>query len=175
MQYDQKSTPSGGAAAYDVDHDGDADVLIVDDGVESTGDSAATATATTDTFNSEPSLGQLFSDLSRQASTLVREEVALAKTEMSQIATEAGSYLGYLVVGGLIAYAGLLALMAGVIILLGRAIDPWIAALLVGLLTAAIGGAMAKHGMDQLKRMDFTPDETIESLKEDKEWLKRQV
>lgn len=156
MQYEQNRSNNRGAAV----HADDPDVLVVNDTADADG---------------EPSLGQLFADLSRETSVLVRKEVALAKTEMSQIATDAGKYVAFMLVGGLLAYAGLLAILAGIIVILGWAIDWWVAALLVGLLTAAIGGGLAKHGLDQLQRMDFKPEETIESLKEDKEWLKQQI
>ncbi len=121
------------------------------------------------------SLGDLFSELSRQTSTLVRQEIALAKAEMSQKASQAGKNAGMVGAGGAIAYAGFLAIVAAAVLLLGKAVDWWLAALIVGVLVAIIGGILIKMGLDQLKQTSPAPEQTIETLKEDKEWAKRQV
>lgn len=121
------------------------------------------------------SLGELFSELSRQSSTLVRQEIALAKAEMGQKASQAGKDAGMMAAGGAIAYAGFLAIVAAAVLLLGKAVDWWLAALIVGVLVAAVGGILVKMGLDQLKQTSPAPEQTIETLKEDKEWVKRQV
>ena len=79
------------------------------------------------------SLGELFSELAQETSTLVRQEVNLAKTEMSQKASSAGKHVGVLAAGGALAYAGLLAILAGIIALLNDVMPLWAAALLVGI------------------------------------------
>ncbi|MDP9478461.1 MAG: phage holin family protein, partial [Actinomycetota bacterium] len=58
------------------------------------------------------SIGELIAELSRETVTLVRNEIQLAKAEMSQKASRVGKNVGFLVVGGLVAYTGLLALVA---------------------------------------------------------------
>ncbi len=121
------------------------------------------------------SLGELFSELTQETRTLVRQEVQLAKTEMSQKASRVGKDVGFLVAGGAVAYAGLLAIIAGVIALLGLVIPLWLSALLVGLVVAAIGYFLVRRGLDALKQEDLAPRETIETLKEDKEWAKDQT
>jgi hypothetical protein len=121
------------------------------------------------------SLGELFSELSQETTTLIRQEVNLAKTEMSQKASRVGKDVGFLVAGGAVAYAGLLAVIAGVIALLGLVIPLWLSALLVGLVVAAIGYFLVRRGLDALKQEDLAPRETIETLKEDKEWAKDQT
>lgn len=123
----------------------------------------------------ERSLGELFSELTRETSTLVRKEMELAKTEMTDKATKAGKNVGFLAVGGAVAYAGALALIAGVILLLGNAISLWLSALIVGLLVAGVGYFLIQKGLTALKTMDMVPHQTIESLKEDKEWAKDQI
>lgn len=125
--------------------------------------------------NEEPSLGELFASLARDTSTLVRQEVELAKTEMTQKVTSLGKNVGLLGAGGAVAYAGFLALIAGVILLLGRAIPLWASALIVGIIVAGAGYFLIQKGLDALKRADLTPRETMETLKEDKEWVKDQV
>lgn len=121
------------------------------------------------------SLGELFSELAQETSTLVRQEVNLAKVEMSDKASRAGRHVGILAAGGAVAYAGFLAILAGVIVLLNDVMPLWLSALLVGLVVAIVGYLLVKRGLDALKREDFAPRETIETLKEDQEWAKDQT
>ena len=121
------------------------------------------------------SLGELFSELSRQTSTLIRQEVALAKVEMKQKGAEAGKDIGMMAAGGALAYAGLLALIATTIIVLANVMAWWLSALIVGLVVVGVGGMLIQRGMSALKHSGIAPEQTIESLKEDKEWAKKQL
>ena len=121
------------------------------------------------------SLGELFSELAQETSTLVRQEVQLAKTEMGQKASRVGKDVGFLAAGGAVAYAGLLAILAGIIVLLGQVIPMWLSALLVGLVVAGVGYFLVRRGLDALKREDLAPRQTIETLKEDQQWAKDQT
>jgi hypothetical protein len=121
------------------------------------------------------SLGELFSELAQETSTLVRQEVALAKTEMSHKASRAGRHIGVLAAGGAVAYAGLLAILAGVIVLLDNVMPLWASALLVGVVVAVVGYLLARRAIDALKREDFAPRETVQTLKEDQQWAKDQT
>jgi hypothetical protein len=122
------------------------------------------------------SLGELFGDLTREMSTLVRQEAQLAKTEIGQKAARVGKDVGMLAAGGAVAYAGLLALVAAVIALLVQAgMTWWGSALLVGVIVAAIGGILVWKGLDALKHEDLAPRETVESIKEGAAWTRRQV
>ena len=124
----------------------------------------------------ERSLGDLFGDLARDMGTLVSQEVALARTELTQKAVQVGKDIAILAVGGLVAYAGLLALIAGVIFLLAeRGVPLWASAMLVGGIIAIIGYVLVQRGISALKQQDLTPRQTIESLKEDTKWAKEQV
>jgi len=123
----------------------------------------------------ERSLGELFAELTRETSTLVRQEVALAKTEMTQKATQVGRDVGVIGVGGAIAYAGLLAIVAALILVLGQFVALWLSALIVGLVVAGVGYVLIQRGRNALKRADLTPRETIATLKEDTEWAKDQM
>jgi hypothetical protein len=120
------------------------------------------------------SLGELFTELAQETSTLVRQEVNLAKTEMGQKASRAGKHAGILAAGGALAYAGLLAILAAVIVLLDNAMPLWLSALLVGLVVAVVGYLLIRRALDALKKEDFAPRETIETLKEDQQWAKDQ-
>jgi len=118
------------------------------------------------------SLGELFGDLSRETSTLVRQEVTLAKTELTQTASKVGKDIGFLVVGGTVAYAGGLVLLAAAILLLAIVLPAWLAALIVGLVVAGIGYGLVRRGVAALKSVDMAPRQTIETLKEDVNALK---
>lgn len=120
-------------------------------------------------------LGDLFSDLASDMSNLVRQEVALAKLEVTQKAKYLGRNVGYLVVGGAVAYAGLLAIIAAIIMLLDRFMPAWGAALLVGVLVAGIAWLLIGKAMSALQQADLTPHETVETLKEDATWMKQQI
>jgi hypothetical protein len=123
----------------------------------------------------EPTLGELFSDLTREIGTLVRQEVTLATTEMSQKASRVGRGVGILALGGFVAYAGLLAIVAAVIIVLANVMPWWLAALVVGLVVAGIGYVLVQRGLTALKETNLAPTATITTIREDLEWAKDQT
>lgn len=124
----------------------------------------------------ERSVGELLGDLLHETTTLVRQEITLAKNEMTQKAAQAGKDAAALAIGGAVAYAGLLAIVAAIILLLVHAnVTPWVAALLVGIIVVAIGGAMVMKGLKALKHSDMAPRQTIDTLKEDAQWAKNQT
>ena len=127
------------------------------------------------TSRDDRSLGELFGELSRETSELFRKEVALAKAELTQKANQVGVDIGFLAAGGAVAYAGFLALVAAVILLLGEAIPLWLSALIVGLLVGAAGGLLVRQGLQRLKTVSPAPEQTVETLKEDAEWLKNRA
>lgn len=123
----------------------------------------------------ERSLGELFSELAQETSTLVRHELTLAKTEMSQKASRVGKNVGFIVAGGVLAFAGLLVLLAAVVVVLDTFLPLWLAALLVGLVLVGVAAFLVKKGIDAIKQEDLTPRQTIETLKEDQQWVKDQT
>ena len=126
--------------------------------------------------NNERSLGELFGDLARDMGTLVSQELALARTELTEKASQVGKDIAMLAVGGLVAYAGLLAIIAAVIVLVADLGVPlWVSALVVGLVVAGIGYVLVRRGISALRSQDFAPRQTIEPLKEDTQWAKEQI
>ena len=121
------------------------------------------------------SLGELFSELSSNTSNLVRQEINLAKAEMTQKATEAGRQAGMIGVGGVLAHTALLALVAALVAGLSEFMPIWASALLVGIVLAIAGYVVIRQGLDKLKQLNPKPEQTIETLKEDKEWIKDQT
>jgi len=107
---------------------------------------------------------------------LVRQEVGLATTEMTHKATRVGQELSILAIGGLVAYAGFLAILAAIIIALAEAGLPWwLAALVVGALVTIVGYVLVRRGLSSLKRTDLAPRATMQTLKEDTQWAKEQM
>ena len=128
------------------------------------------------TRKDDRSLGELFADLARDMGVLVRQEVGLATTEMTHKASRLVQDVGMLAVGGLVLYAGMLAILAAVIIGLAAAgLAWWLAALVVGVVAALIGGMLLQRGMQALKHVDLTPTQTVQTLKEDTQWAKEQM
>jgi hypothetical protein len=124
----------------------------------------------------ERALGELFGDLARDMGVLVRQEVGLATTEIAHKATGAARDVAIVAVGGLVAYAGLLGILAALVIGLAAAgLSWWQAALAVGVVVALVGAVVVQRGMAALKRVDFAPRATLETLKEDTQWAKDQM
>jgi Putative Actinobacterial Holin-X, holin superfamily III len=128
------------------------------------------------TNKDERTLGEMFGELSRETRTLVRQELQLVRTEMTEKASRMGKGTAFIVGGGLIAYAGLLAIVAALVLLLmAIGLPPWAAALLGGVLVAGIGYLLLRSGLAALKSLELAPRKTIETLKEDAQWLKAQA
>jgi hypothetical protein len=123
----------------------------------------------------ERSLGELLSELSRDMSRLVREEIALARVEMTQKVTKAGTDIAWIAVAGLIAYGGFLVLLATAVIALAHAMDWWLAALIVGLVVVGTGAAIGWYYWSKLSSINPKPEQTIDTLQEDKEWMKERA
>ncbi len=124
----------------------------------------------------ERSLGELFSDLASETSNLVKQEVSLAQTEMTMKAIKVGKNIGFLVVGGAVGYAALLSFIAALIIGLGRLLDNyWLAALIVGVVVAIAAVVLILSAISALKNTQLMPTQTVETIKEDAQWLKDQM
>lgn len=124
----------------------------------------------------ERSLGDLFGDLSRQLTTLIRQEIDLARTEMTAKATSAGRDAALIGAGGALAYGGALVLLGAVVlILIQLGIDAWLAALIVGLVAVAVGYAVIDRGRSGLRDVDMAPERAIETAKDEAAWAKEQL
>ncbi|MDB4906724.1 MAG: hypothetical protein JWO05_1508 [Gemmatimonadetes bacterium] len=129
--------------------------------------------------SSSRGLGALLRDLASGSATILRGEVQLAKQELSETAAAMGKGTAFFAVGGVLALLGTLSFFAGVILLVGDQWLPrdlyWVAALLVVVITGALAAWLAKQGKAALSPSALAPDQTVATLKEDKEWLKRQL
>jgi hypothetical protein len=116
-------------------------------------------------------LGDLFSDLMRDITTLVRSEMALARAEMGAKMSRVRRHVGAIAAGGVIALVGLFTLAAFLVLVLVRAGMPaWAAALVVGGALTAIGSVAAMRALTALRQESLSPTETIDSLKETTAW-----
>jgi hypothetical protein len=116
-------------------------------------------------------LGDLMAELSRETGTLVRKEVELATTELTAKARETGSHVSVAAAGGALIHAGVLVLLAAIVVGLWQlGLQPWLAALIVAIATMGAGYALMNVGISQLRRMPLTPRHTIETIKENAKW-----
>lgn len=118
------------------------------------------------------SFGELLTQLANNSAALVRDEIDLAKQEMREKVSSFKSGVVTIALGAAVAYFGLLALVAAAIIGLAYFVGAGWSALIIGALLAIVGGITAMSGIGQLKRTSLKPEQTIETLEEDKEWLK---
>jgi len=124
---------------------------------------------------SEPTLGDLFTSLTSDLTTLVRKEIDLARTETMEKVTGVTRNVVMMVAGGLVAYAGLIALIMAAIFLLDQSLSLWVSALIVGIIVVIIGAILLMVGKSSLSSMTVVPEKTVESMKENTEWAKEQV
>jgi hypothetical protein len=119
----------------------------------------------------ERSLGELFAELSRDTGALVRKEVELATTEMSAKLKVAGTQASVVAAGGALAHAGLLVLLAAIVIGLAQlGMEPWLAAAVVALVVIVVGYTLVHQGLSKMRNTSFTPVKTMETLKENATW-----
>ena len=123
----------------------------------------------------DKSLGELFGDLTRETSTLVRQEVQLAKTELSQKAAIVGKSAALAVAGALLGLGAFGAFVSMLILLLSNYVAPWIAALIVTVVLGGLAAALALAGIGAIKKASLAPKHTVETLKEDVQWAKEQA
>jgi uncharacterized membrane protein YqjE len=124
----------------------------------------------------DQSIGELVKDLSTETSTLVRQELDLAKAEMIERGRQAGkgaTMFGAAAAVGLLA-AG--ALTACIIAALDLAMATWLAALIVAVVYGAVAAAVAMTGRKQMREATPpVPEQAIDSVKEDVQWAKTQT
>jgi|SRR6476646_2282770 Putative Actinobacterial Holin-X, holin superfamily III len=123
----------------------------------------------------ERPIGELVKDLSQQTSTLVRQEIELARAELQQQGKVAGKGVGMLLGAAVAGLLALGALTAALIALLDKAMATWVAALIVMALWAVLAAVVAKAGQKSLRQATPPAPQTIETVKEDIQWAKNQT
>ena len=118
-------------------------------------------------------VGELLKRLASETTTLVRQELELAKAEMREKAGRAGPGFGMWGAAGVTALLALGSLTAFVILALDGALPNWLSALIVGLVYAAIAGLLYLRGKQRVEEAGSpVPEQTIETIKEDVQWAK---
>lgn len=123
----------------------------------------------------DKSVPQLLSELARDTAALVRDEVRLARAELSEKVPQAGAGAAYLAAGGGVAFAGLLFLLAAAAIALANVVAPWLSALIVGLVVVVIGAALLAKGRSNIRSTNLVPERTVRSVQRDVELAKSEV
>jgi uncharacterized membrane protein YqjE len=122
------------------------------------------------------SIAELVKDLATETSTLVRQEIELAKAELTDRGKRAGKGAGMLGAGAAVGLLALGALTAVLIAALDLAMPTWLAALIVTVVYAAIAGVLIQIGRKQVQEAaPPVPEETIDSVKEDVQWAKTRM
>ena len=123
----------------------------------------------------EQSIGELVKDLATETSTLVRQEIDLAKAEMTERGKQLGKGAGVLGAAALVGLLAAGALTACVILALSKVVPDWLAALIVALVLGAVAAVLALQGRNRVRAATPpVPEQTVETVKEDVEWAKSQ-
>jgi uncharacterized membrane protein YqjE len=120
----------------------------------------------------ERPIGELLKQLSEETSTLVKQELALARAELEQQGKRAGVGAGMLGGAGVAGLLTLGSLTALLIALLDTAMATWVAALIVTVLWGAVAGVLALQGRTKIKEATPPAPQTVETVKEDVRWAK---
>lgn len=130
----------------------------------------------------EPSIGELIRELRDQSTTLLRQEIELAKVETTEKARLLGRSGAILGIGGLVAYLGCLFALLGISFLLSAGLVKagwndvharWLGPLIVGVVVGIAGYVMIRKGLHTFKRESLIPQQTLQSLQESQEWAKQ--
>lgn len=121
----------------------------------------------------QPTIGELFGELTRETGMLIRQQMELARLELSQRVSRLGRGLTRVVIGGALATGGLLAIVAGIVLAVtALGVPAWVSALVVGAVLAPIGYVLAQQAIAAMSREELAPQATLETLKENAEWIK---
>jgi uncharacterized membrane protein len=121
------------------------------------------------------SVGELFADLTRDMSTLLRQEMQLAKTEMTQKVASLGRNIAFLAVAATLAMLALQVLCATAILALALVVAAWLAALIVAGVLVLLAIIFALVALHSFKKASIAPRQTMETIREDVRWAKHQM
>jgi MFS family permease len=119
------------------------------------------------------SAGELLRELSDQTTTLVRQEIDLAKAELSEKGKKAGAGAGMFGGAGVVGLLAAAALTTAIVAALDTAMDLWLAALIVALAYGTVAPVLALRGKRQIAAATpAIPEQAVDSVKEDVQWAK---
>jgi hypothetical protein len=129
---------------------------------------------------SQESISELLRDLRDESVIMIRQQLELARAETSEKVSKLGRNIAFVFAGSLVAYAGILFLLAGlnnlgVVGLLAAGLAEntaeWVMPLIVGVVVGLIGYAFIQKAISTFKHATFVPQKTVQSIKEDRQWL----
>jgi len=112
----------------------------------------------------ERPIGEIVGELWENTEKLVRQELELALAELDRKVDRVKTDVAMATLGGSVLYAGVLALVAAVILLLSKAVDPWLAAMIVGVVVSGIGFALIQRGKKDLSSAELKPQQAVNSV-----------
>jgi uncharacterized membrane protein YqjE len=123
------------------------------------------------------SLGELLGEMTSSLSTLIRKEIDLARVELKDEVRQAGKAGGMLGGAALVGYLGALLLSLALALGLSDAFDadPWVGLLVVGVIFVGVAAVLGVQGRNKLQQIDAVPQQTVQTLKEDVQWVKQQT
>jgi len=139
------------------------------------GDGQLGPEAATTRPRSERSVATLLSDLASETGILLSQEIALFKAELQEKFGRLSRGAGALAAGALIAFSGWLALIASAVLGLSNVVEPWLAALIVGLVVLVLGAALLLFGRSRFGADALVPRRTLNSLRRDELWIRDQL
>ncbi len=135
-------------------------------------------------LNQPNSIPALLRELRDETTTLLRQEVSLAKAELTENVNQFASHSLQIAIGGFVAYAGLVVLLIGIGLLLGSRLTragmspdvaQWFAPAVLGLIVALIGAGLALRAKRAMATEEVAPRKTTETIREDKPWAQRKL
>jgi hypothetical protein len=124
---------------------------------------------------SEATVGQLLSALASDTGALVRKEVQLAATEMTEKAKTAAQSAGFIVAGGALLHLACIAVVLAVMAGLYPTVPAWASAAVLGLVFVIGGAILVRSGLSTLESLGTRPSETVETLRDNAAWAKEQL
>jgi len=130
------------------------------------------------------SIPSLLRELRDDASTLIKQQVSLAKVELKENVSRLGGHVAKIAVGGVVTFVGAIVLLIGLGQLLGVLLEAaglsddtaqWLGPVIVGLVVAIIGYAMLAKAKKALTQDSVAPRQTIETLKADQQWAQNKL
>ena len=129
-----------------------------------------------DLQRTERSLGELVSDLSQQTGDLIRQEMRLAKAELSEKFADAGRHAMMIGAAAAFGFAAVIAIAAAItLLIINFGVEPWLAAAITAAVMGVIAFVCAQTGISALRNTTIAPVETMQSIKETTQWLKNET
>ncbi len=135
-------------------------------------------------MNDQESIGDLVRRLRDDSTTLIRDEIALAKTEISENLSVVGRNLGFLVAGAMIGYSALVILLLAIGSLIAEglisaglapAMAHFLGLAFVAITVGIMSAILVSKALDKLKTSTLVPERTVETLRNNKEFVKQQI